>query len=109
MQKSLFSFNGFEMMGIQKMLLSLTLISLIERIAIRPSRLMNILSETSFAVFFLHPFVVKALQGAYPLIFTQIQWLDLAIVVGAVIFVCISIAFAVKSVLGTTSRYVTGY
>jgi hypothetical protein len=79
MQSSMLTFQRFELMGFQKLSLSLLLIAL------------EIFSNTKI---FLR---------------TDIQWLDLALATITIVGSCILITLALKLILKSSSKYIIGY
>ena len=109
MQKAFFSINGFELMVIQKMLVSIALLSCFSRLSGKPNFIVELVSETSFAIFFIHPFVIMLMGKTDVFRITGAPWLDLVAAESAIIFICVAIALVSRLVLKKYSRYVVGY
>lgn len=110
MHRSFFSpIQGFELMVLQKLALSLALIALFARFRTQPNRLVKLVADTSFAIFFIHPFVLRLISGTGFFELTHMQWFDLTIATTVVVAICILIAVGLKALLKSVSKYVIGY
>lgn len=109
MHKPFFAIHGFELMGLQKLALCFALVGLFTRFSSPPGRTVRIVADTSFAIFFLHPFVLKLIEGTTALQLTHLPWIDLVIAVVAIGTLCILIAVALHALLKADSKYLTGY
>lgn len=109
MHKALFALNGFELMGLQKLALSLGLIGFFATFSSPPSRIVRVIAETSFAIFFLHPFVLKLLSGQAFFRVTHVPWVDLAIATAAIVASCALVALTLRAILRDKSKYFIGY
>jgi probable poly-beta-1,6-N-acetyl-D-glucosamine export protein len=98
-----FALDGFELMGLQKLALSFALVGLFAMFPSPPGRIVRIVADTSFAIFFLHPFVLKLFGGIAIFRLTHLPWLDLAIAVAAITAVCALIALALRALLKANS------
>lgn len=109
MHKPFPAIHGFELMGFQKLALSLGLVGFFEACLPPPGRVVSVIADTSFAIFFLHPFVLKLFEGTVHFELTQFPWLDLAIAVAAIAILCIFVALALRLLFRANSKYLTGY
>jgi hypothetical protein len=109
MQSSMLTFQRFELMGFQKLSLSLLLIALFSHAKLPPSRMVNLVAETSFAIFFLHPFLLEIFSNTKIFLRTDIQWLDLALATITIVGSCILITLALKLMFKSSSKYIIGY
>ena len=109
LHKQFFAFQGFEMMGIQKVTFSLGLIGIFSLLSNSPGRIVTVVANTSFAIFFLHPFVLWLLEGHAFFKVTQLPWLNLAVAVVAIVAVCVVTALILRFILQANSKYLTGY
>lgn len=111
-QKSaILSYAGFDLMIIQKTLMIFFILSILKKIDDKEIWILKYLASISFALFFLHPWVLKTLS-----------WWDitqyLSFIPGAIIFpiqtifviiVSITIATFCKKILSHRSLYIIGY
>lgn len=109
MQKAFFSINGFELMVIQKMLVSIALLSCFSRLSGKPNFIVELVSETSFAIFFIHPFVIMFMGDTDVFRITGAPWLDFVAAVSVIVFICVATALVWRLLLKKYSRYVVGY
>jgi hypothetical protein len=109
LHKPFFAFGGFDLMVFQKLLLAFALAGLFAKLPSPPGRIVRVVADTSFAIFFLHPVVLWIIGGTAVLQLTHIPWIDLAIAVSAIVTLCALIALALRMVLKAKSKYITGY
>ena len=113
MQKPFFAIHGFELMGFQKLALSFALVGLFATFSSPPGRIVRIIADTSFAIFFLHPFVLKLalklIGGTAPFQLTHAPVIDLMIAVVAIVTLSALFALALHALLKENSKYLTGY
>lgn len=109
MHKPFFALHGFELMGPQKLAFSLALVGFFAACLPPPGRVVRIIADTSFAIFFLHPFVLRLIEGTAHFKLTHLPWLDLAIAVTAIVTICVFVALALRALFNANSRYLTGY
>ncbi|MDN2578903.1 acyltransferase [Aquibium sp. ELW1220] len=109
MQKPFFAIHGFELMGFQKLALSFGLVGLFATLSSPPGRIVSIIADTSFAIFFLHPFVLNLLGGTTLFQLTHLPWINLAIATTAIVALCALIALALRALLKANSKYIIGY
>jgi hypothetical protein len=109
MHKPFFAFGGFDLMVFQKLVLALALAGLFAKLPSPPSRVVSVVADTSFAIFFLHPFVLKIIGDTAVFQLTHIPWIDLSIAVSAIVTLCALIALTLRIVLKAESKYITGY
>lgn len=109
--KPMFEFGGIDLMLIQKVCLSLFLLSFLRRLEGWRSRPVDILADTSFAVFFLHPIPLQVFSDSphiAPLL-QQESWLLYLAVTAMCIVLCAAAALWARRVFGAQSRLLTGY
>ncbi len=109
--KPMFDYGGIDLMLLQKVCFCLFLIAFLRRFEGARSRTVEVLADTSFAIYFLHPIVLQ--------IFVQLPWMNLraggeswiqfAGLSVICIAICASAAWYARSAFGPQSRYVTGY
>jgi peptidoglycan/LPS O-acetylase OafA/YrhL len=109
MHKPFWAISGFELMGLQKLALALALLGLFAMFPSPSGRIVRIVADTSFAIFFLHPFVLQLIGGSPRFQLTHFQWIDLAIAVVAIVALCALIALILRAFLKSHSKYLTGY
>lgn len=109
MHKPFFAIRSFELMGFQKLMLCFALMGLFASLSPAPAHGVHLVADTSFAIFFLHPFVLKFVEGTAPFQLTNFPWINLAIATFAIIALCTLVALALRAVFGSMSKYVTGY
>lgn len=109
MHKAFFSWGGIDFMGIQKVALSLTLISIFSFIPVNKNGLLNLISETSFAIFFIHPFILKLSYGTKIFQITGESWVDMVFSVTVVVIVSVSIALMFRYIFKGYSKFFCGY
>ena len=107
--KNLLEYNGVDLMLIQKTLMSIFFMIILHRFENFESTYINIISNTSFAIFFIHPFLIyfisklkinNMLQGSHTYLFL---WFTLIIILSIVI------AQISRRLLNDKSRYLIGY
>ena len=106
---SLLSYDGIDLMLLQKTLLTIALFCLFERRVHISPPLVSLVSAFSFVLFFLHPgfLVVLPQLGYVPLLGGG--WGDLVLVTALVCVVCLALALGMKQLCGPRSRYLLGY
>tara|TARA_B110000503_G_C7091749_1_gene389729 strand:+ start:222 stop:1208 length:987 start_codon:yes stop_codon:yes gene_type:complete len=109
LQKSFFRLRGFELMGLQKLMLCLGLIGIFSKLPNPPDRLIDTIANTSFAIFFLHPFVLELLGDQTYFRLTHFPWVNLVICVAAIVACCASIALILRYFVRANSKFLTGY
>ncbi len=109
LHKPFFALHGFELMGLQKLAVSFALIGFFATFSAPPGRVVSIIADTSFAISFLHPFVLNLLGGSTLLQLTHLPWINLAIVTTAIVALCALIALALRTLLKASSKYIVGY
>lgn len=108
---SLFAFNGIDLMLLQKLLLAAAFFSFFERLAVLGAapRLVDLIAQTSFAIYFLHPFAIAAFKrgGVFPVTGQDVP--DLMLAAALVVAACAGAALGIKALAGKRSRYLIGY
>ncbi|HEV7692342.1 MAG TPA: acyltransferase [Hyphomonadaceae bacterium] len=109
--KPALEFAGLDLMLVQKLCLALFLLPFLQRFEGRRSKTVDILAETSFAIFFLHPIFMQLFlsnpllapllaQESWPLYFAAS-----VLCVGT----CAALALWARRLFGQQSRLLTGY
>ncbi len=109
--KAVFAYGGVDVIIIQKILLCFLFMVLLHRFENFHSEYINYLASTSFAVFFIHPFLIRIIRNFFRIInFPNSEsWI---FYIFSVIFVtasCIGLAKLAKKIIPKYSRYLTGY
>ncbi len=108
---TLLAYNGIDISTVQKMALCLFCVAVLNRFETARLPVLKLLASASFAIFFIHPWVIlalnpKGLAGFYLFLPGIAVWL-----VNFALATAISLALAVilKRLLGSRSRYVIGW
>ncbi|MFT4571514.1 MAG: peptidoglycan/LPS O-acetylase OafA/YrhL [Candidatus Binatia bacterium] len=109
MHKPFFAIHGFELMAFQKTVLSMALIGCAATFSSPPGRIIRIISDTSFAIFFLHPFALRFLSSSTFFQLAPFPWINLVIATATIVSLCALIALAVRTLLKSNSKYIIGY
>ncbi len=108
-RKPFFEYQGFDLMLIQKILLTVAILSVLERIKLPAKSLLVTISNTSFAIFFLHGFVIFYLDALGIMPFTGLPPVDYVLVIIVNIVICVTVALTLRQVFERKSRYIVGY
>ena len=109
--KPIFEFGGLDLMLLQKVCLCLFLMAFLRRFETMRSKSIDVLANTSFAIFFLHPIVLEVfVQSPWmkPYLVEE-SWMQFAVISTLCVAICASMAWYVRRAFGSQSRYVTGY
>ena len=109
--KAIFVYNGLDIMLLQKLTLCLFFMVWLHRYEDYSHPLINIIAGTSFAIFFLHPYLILLIAGLQPRIGMPESFLSLfylALVI-PVIAICVASALVAKRLFHSRSRYLVGY
>lgn len=109
--KEIFVYDGIDIMLLQKITLCLFFMVWLHRFENIQNTVLDILAKTSFAIFFLHPYMIFLIAGLQPTVmapigFEAVYYLALII---PVIAICIASALLAKRILQSSSRYLIGY
>lgn len=109
--KSMWSVSGLDFMFIQKNVLCLFFMVLLHRFEHVNNKWLNLTANTSFAIFFLHPYILTLFEKSHLQLFenTYFIWVGYLTLVCAVIIICILLALMVKKIFKKNSRYLIGY
>ncbi|CAM4243508.1 acyltransferase family protein [Pseudoalteromonas ostreae] len=108
--KAFFELTGIDYMYLQKVFLSFFFFLLLEKHS-KETLFFNYLAETSFAVFFIHPyliFIYRNLKFPFPET-TLFQWLYFIALSLTFILISMLLALLVKKLLDDRSKYIIGY
>ncbi len=109
--KPMFVFGGIDLMLLQTVCLCLFLTTFLRRFETRRSKTIDLLADTSFAIFFLHPIVLELMLRS-PLVPAEPvdeSWARFVVLSALCLAICAVAAWWAKRVFGAQSRYVTGY
>lgn len=98
-----------DLMFIQKLLLCLFLMLFLKHYETLHHPVINVLADTSFAIYFLHPIVLRGLELTLSGPLAQGSWWVYGLSLCALIACCTLIALAVKRLLPRYSRSLIGY
>ena len=108
--KEMFELSRIDLLLPQKIVLCLFFMALLERYKDVDSQALNLLATSSFAVFFLHPFVILFFDKTQLFSYFPIQGGFLyPMVVITVTFISIILALLIKKTCGKFSRNITGW
>ena len=107
----IFSYNGLDLNIIQKIFMCFFLLSILHHYETKSIPALKLLASTSFAIYFIHPWVLTALDKT-PLL-SSIEFLPSMLVsltlVFSVFFISLLIAYSIKLLLKEKSRYLIGW
>lgn len=109
--KPMLEFRGIDLLLVQKLCLALFLLSFLRRFEAKRSRIIDIVADTSFATFFLHPLFIEVFIDSpftAPLL-AQESWVAYFVVSGLCVATCAAGALWVRRLFGAQSRLLTGY
>jgi surface polysaccharide O-acyltransferase-like enzyme len=104
-QKAPFSVTTIDLNLFQKVFLCLFFFVFLQRFEQSRSALLDLVANSSFAIFLLHPFILWLLYR-FDL---PHGWLVFAIIVAFIILNCIAVGYALRCLLGSKSRFLTGW
>lgn len=107
--KPIFDYQGIDIMYIQKIALCFFFMIWLNRFELYNNKWIHMIAATSFAAFFMHPFVLWLLQSANINFIKLDSWAVLGIFVVVLSVFCVLIAKLVKEILPKHSRYFIGY
>lgn len=108
-RKPFFEYQGFDLMLIQKILLTTAILAGLERVKLPGQAFLATISNTSFAIFFLHGLVFTYLEAFGIIPFTGVPVVDYFAVIIVNIAICVALALALRQALDSKSRYIVGY
>ena len=108
--KEFFEFKGIDFILIQKTLMCLIFFVFLTRFENSKLIVLDKLAEYSFAIYFLHPYIMRVFENK---IYKKIEginyWALFLIEMSILVFVSIVVAMIIKKLLKKYSRYVIGY
>lgn len=110
--KNLFEYQGLDLMLIQKLFLSLVLLTLFDSGLLGDSKITKILADMSFSIFFIHPyliFIFRNISKKFDFVLNYGGWISYVLLsIFFVTFSCL-LAFLFKILLKNNSKYLIGY
>jgi len=107
--KDIFEYGGFDIMFVQKIIMCLLFMVFLQRFNTINIKLIHILAATSFAIFFLHPFMLWEIKRTFGKFIAFNSWVAFSFYVMIIVVVCICIAQISKRLLPRYSRFLIGY
>lgn len=110
-RKPPFAYNGLDLLLLQKIALCFFFMVWLHRFETVTSKPLKLIASTSFAIYFLHMWMLKALSR----IVVRVEavavspWILYALLVAMTVALSVGIAIALKKLLQKKSRYLTGY
>jgi hypothetical protein len=109
--KSPFDLKGIDYMLLQKVFLCVFFMVLLDKFENVNSRFLHLIASTSFAVFFIHPFLIFIINNllryySFSSNHHLIFWL---VLVFSIFFIAINIALLLRKIFHKRSRYLIGY
>lgn len=108
-RKPFFEYQGFDLMLLQKIFLMTAILAGLERVKLPGRAFLATMSNTSFAIFFLHGLVITYLDAFGVIPFTGVPAFDYFAVLIVNIAICIALALSLRQALDSKSRYIVGY
>ena len=107
--KQPFEYGGIDLMYLQKIVLCFFFMTWLSRFEKFNNKVIHSLAATSFAAFFIHPFILWFLNTLHLNFLHVNSWAVYVFFVGTITVTCVLIAKFTKKVLPKYSRYLTGY
>ena len=109
--KSLFSYDGIDINLLQKVCLCLFFMVWLHRFENVEIKFLKRLAASSFAVYFIHAYILGVIWVLIPSkhLIQQESWLIFLGLVSFIIFICVVIASLVKNIFPSHSRLIIGY
>jgi surface polysaccharide O-acyltransferase-like enzyme len=102
-------YGGIDFNFLQKLSMCMFFMLWMQRFEKTEIKWLKVVADTSFAIFFIHPFFMVAFGARnieYSGVYSWLVWLALIVVV---VSACVAIALALKKITPKYSRYITGY
>ncbi|MGS0525955.1 acyltransferase family protein [Zobellia nedashkovskayae] len=110
-QKYAFEYDGIDLILLQKSIFCVFFMVFLHRFENTQNKLLSILASTSFAIYFLHGYVLQliiVLKTKFHILVAY-PWVTYFILWATVIFCSISLAVLLKKLAPKYSKYITGY
>ena len=108
-QKAMFTYAGIDLMFVQKLALCLFLTVFLSRFEQKQIAISTTLANTSFAIFFFHPYLLWIGTEVSRGYLKIDNWLVYLVIVVSILYFCVKIANRIKQKLAKNSRYIIGY
>lgn len=111
-KEAIFSYDGVDIILLQKIALCFFLLSLLQNYEKHHIPVLKLLASSSFAIFFIHPWIVKIFSDTGLLAFLGKYFPDIVvffITVPLIVIISLLIAYLVKLGLKSKSHFVTGW
>ena len=110
-QKPPMLYDGIDIMLLQKVALCFFFMAWLHRFEHVNSKYINILASTSFAIYFMHGFIMYIIQMGIDVLNIEFAspWIWHPVVTISMMAVCLLLAIATKKLLPNYSRYIIGY
>lgn len=107
--KAAFEYAGVDLMYFQKIALCFFFMAWLNRFETYKNSKIQMIAEASFALFFIHPIVLKVISRSGIDFIRVDSWFIYILFVIAVTIACVLVAKLCKRILGKYSRYLIGY
>lgn len=108
-EKEALTYGGVDVMFMQKVIMCILLMIFLKRFDAMNNRIVHSIAATSFAIFFLHPFIIHFLRLSLTPDIAERSWIWYPLLTLGIIAVCVIIAKATKKLLPKISRYLIGF
>lgn len=108
-EKEAFHYGGVDVMFLQKVTMCFLLMVFLKRFDKVNNRFIHSVAATSFAVFFLHPFVIHFLRMTIAQDVANFSWISFPLFTLGIVGVCVIVAKAVQRMLPRSSRFLIGF
>lgn len=110
-QKHAFKYDGIDLILLQKSIFCIFFMLLLHRFESTQNKLLSMLASTSFAIYFLHGYVLQlfmVLKAKFHIL-VPYPWVTYFLVWVGLIFFSMSLAILLKKLIPKYSKYITGY
>ncbi len=111
--KELFEFGGLDLQLFQKIILCVFFLVFFHRFEGFHHKFISVIAGTSFAIFFMHSYLLSILSKTKDKIGIEIpfpaSWFAYPIIISSVILICVIAALITKRIFGKHSRCMIGY
>jgi len=110
-EKEAFTYGGIDIMLIQKSIFCIFFMVFLYRFEHVKNKFINLLANTSFAIFFLHGYVLRALSllKSHFEVTIEYPWAGILILTIAIVLFGMLVAIIIKKISPKYSKYLTGY
>ncbi|TYK64771.1 acyltransferase family protein [Colwellia echini] len=104
-----FIYGSIDLMFLQKIIFCLFFMVWLHRFEHINNRVVHTVAATSFAIYFIHPYLLWGMNKFNYVLQTSHPWFVYIALVGSVVVCCICVALVMKKVTPKFSRYIIGY